>query len=101
VLWWWRFKGNVLGHGFPPRAPEFDVDGLMVPPWVRWPGFNLCQMGFREGWGGDYTQKFCEWWGKQSDEIRARVQARYPASESLGWSDFYDQLRGREQSPSR
>lgn len=90
MSWWW-IKGAFLGLGFPPRTPEFDADGLMVPPWVRWPGFSLCRASFREGWGGDYTVKFCSWMNAQPDDIRERVQSTYllPPSPS-GWEEFYE-----------
>ena len=70
-------------------APTFDRAGLMVPPWVKYPGMPRVSIGWRMGEGERYWDEFRAWW-RQSAGVRADVRSAYP--EPLGWMKFYDEL---------
>jgi hypothetical protein len=77
-------------YDFPdPEIPSIDADGLMIPPWLKYPGLPIGSIGWRMGDGEGYLDDFREWWKVQSEVIRANVRAKYPAIQ--GWERFYDE----------
>ena len=78
-----------VGDVFPdPPVSTFDADGLMVPPWVKYPAIARASIGWRMGEGEEYWDEFRDWWGAHPVETRRKVQATYPEPE--GWSGFYE-----------
>jgi hypothetical protein len=75
---------NTRQHCEP--EPAFDAEGLMVPPWVKFPNLPKRPVGW---WRGDqaYRADFREWWDRQTPEMQLRIQQRYP--EPSGWDEFY------------
>jgi hypothetical protein len=83
-----RISSRKTVDPFPdPPVPEIDGDGLMVPPWIKFPNIPLGSMGWRMGMGELYWARFVNWFRAQSTEIRAQVAAKYPEDED--WADFY------------
>lgn len=77
---------------FPePEIPEFDADGLMVPPWIKFPNIPLGSIGWRMGVGEDYWFRFRSWWFRQIRAKRVAVKTKYP--EPREWLGFYDRLK--------
>lgn len=77
-----------IGDPFPdPPVPTVDDDGLMIPPWVKYPAIPRASIGWRMGEGEEYWDEFRGWWQVQTVETRQLVRARYP--EPAGWSEFY------------
>ena len=73
---------------FPdPPVPEIDSEGLMVPPWVKYPAIPLGSIGWRMGEAEGYWDDFRAWWLQQPQEVRQRVQSKY--SEPVEWLGFY------------
>ena len=76
---------------FPdPPVPEFDVAGLMVPPWVKHPAIPRASIGWRMGEGEAYWDDFRAWWESQPADVQAAVRAAYP--EPPGWAEFYERV---------
>jgi hypothetical protein len=77
---------NLVGQPPELEVPTRDSDGLMVPPWIRFPDLPATPVGW---WRGDqsYRADFREWWDRQTPETRLRVQERYP--EPPSWEYFY------------
>jgi hypothetical protein len=69
-----------------PRNLDFDADGLMLPPWIRFPNLPKTPVGW---WRGDqnYRADFRKWWEQQPPATRLLIQERYP--EPPEWDLFY------------
>ncbi|MES9948593.1 MAG: hypothetical protein ABW118_06520 [Candidatus Thiodiazotropha sp.] len=77
---------------FPDREiPDYDDEGLMVPPWVKYPNIPLGSIGWRMGSGETYWYKYVDWYKTTNDEIKKRVQEKYSAEGR--WENFYLNLR--------
>lgn len=72
---------------FSNAAPDFDFDGLKVPPWIKYPNIPLGSIGWRMGAGEGYWDCFIDWWKLQLATTRLGVKTKYPEPEE--WSDFY------------
>src|SRR5689334_11027102 len=73
---------------FPdPPIPDVDAEGLMVPPWIKFPNIPLGSIGWRMGMGEDYLDRFRIWYRRQSREILQQLWAKYP--EIGDWKGFY------------
>jgi hypothetical protein len=77
---------NVVRQHPEPQTPVVEADGLMVPPWVKFPDIPTTPVGW---WRGDqaYRADFREWWDGQTPETQLRLQRRYP--EPPDWDGFY------------
>jgi len=73
-------------------VPEVDDEGLLVPPWIKYPNIHRGSIGWRMGFGEDYWVQFQEWWKAQSSEVRQRIQAKYP--DDGDWSGFWQMANG-------
>jgi hypothetical protein len=81
----------MMENPFPdPPMPEFDLAGLMVPPWVKYPAIPRASIGWRMGEGEEYWDNFRAWWDRQQVDIQAAVRATYP--EPSGWVGFYERV---------
>lgn len=75
---------------FENAVPDFDFEGLKVPPWIKYPNIPLGSIGWRMGEGESYWSCFVEWWNSQSEDIKCRVEVKYP---DTSWGDFYSGMR--------
>ncbi|AWM38863.1 hypothetical protein [Gemmata obscuriglobus] len=73
-----------------PPVPAFDADGMMIPPWVKYPSIPRASIGWRMGEGEEYWDNFRVWWGTQQVAVQTVMQATYP--EPTGWSGFYERV---------
>lgn len=80
---------NVVGPWTEPEIPTFDAEGLMVPPWVKYPNLPRGSMGWRMGVGESYLDDFDKWWSRQRRDVRLRVKSVYP--EPSDWPEYYKQ----------
>jgi hypothetical protein len=77
--------------GFPdPEIPSVDIEGLMVPPWLKYPNIPRRSMGWRMGVGEQYLEEFASWWQKQPREKRNAVKQTY--AEPADWAGFFATL---------
>jgi hypothetical protein len=60
---------NGVGHWPESQVPTLDSEGLMVPPWVKFPDLPATPVGW---WRGDqeYRAEFREWWDRQPLDAR-------------------------------
>jgi hypothetical protein len=75
---------------FAPEVSCTDTDGLMVPPWVKFPNLPKQSMAWwvaRDQACEGYRDVFLLWWGRQVPQKRQIVRERYP--EPPEWTDFY------------
>ena len=78
---------------FPdPEIPDYDDEGLMVPPWVKYPNIHLGSIGWRMGSGETYWHKYVDWYKASKEETKKRVQDKYKAEGR--WENFYSNLHG-------
>jgi hypothetical protein len=72
---------------FPdPPIPEIDADGLMVPPWIKYPNIPLGSIGWRMGMGEDYVDRFTAWYNKQHRNTHKLLWEKYPEPDM--WKAF-------------
>ena len=64
-----------------------DVDGLMIPPFAKYPDIKHRSIGWRMGAGETYASLFWDWWQKQDSPIRTTVTKKYP--EPTDWPDYW------------
>jgi hypothetical protein len=84
---------NVTGPIPDPPVPDIDADGLMVPPWVKFPNLPKQSMGWRMGLGEHYRcNTYPARWSRQSRPIRLQLRANYPEPED--WTGYYRRLLG-------
>jgi hypothetical protein len=77
---------------FPdPNVLDIDSEGLMVPPWIKFPNIPLGSIGWRMGVGEDYWYRFRNWYHKQIQETQKILCIKYP--EPDGWTHFYQRLK--------
>ena len=71
---------------FPdPPISSIDEEGLMVPPWIKFPNIPVGSIGWRMGIGESYKcEEFPKWWSGQPRSMRIRVKEKYPSPESWG-----------------
>jgi hypothetical protein len=82
---------EVVGPWPDPEVPDIDADGLMVPPWVKYPNLPKRSMGWRMGQGEHYKcDRYPAWWSRQTRPIRLQVRAKYPEPEE--WVGYYQWL---------
>ena len=70
-----------------PSNPDFDDNGMMLPPWLKYPELERYSAGWRMGGGEGYTDKFMQWWKRQSWDTREEMMQEYPAEGD--WEGFY------------
>ena len=76
---------------FPqPEIPSTDANGLMVPPWVKYPNIPRRSAGWRMGVGEHYLEEFGSWWNRQPRAKRLELRAAYVEPEE--WAGFYKSL---------
>lgn len=86
-------KDNNQVKPFPdPEMPDYDGEGLMVPPWIKYPNIPLGSIGWRMGAGETYWYKFIDWYKSNRGHIKKRIQEKYKAEGE--WEKFYVNLRG-------
>ena len=68
---------SIAGFWPDPPIPDFDSDGYMVPPWIKYPNLERISMGWRMGAGENYKRAFLEWWRKRSYELNCAYRAKY------------------------
>jgi hypothetical protein len=78
---------HAAGPWPDPPIPDLDSDGLMVPPWIKYPNLPRTSMGWRMGQGEAYRDDFDLWWSRQPRNIRLAARSKYP--ESVEWSGFW------------
>jgi hypothetical protein len=73
---------------FPnPEIPSFDEQGLMRPPWQKFPNIPHGSIGWRMGAGESYSDDFREWLESQPESIKSLMREKYPLPD--GWTGFY------------
>jgi hypothetical protein len=87
------FDPRLVVSPYPdPPVPDIDDEGLMVPPWIKFPNLPLESMGWRMGMGEDYLHRaFGGWYNKQLRATHKRLWVKYP--EPPGWTGFYRWLK--------
>jgi hypothetical protein len=79
-------EASVSGPFPNPEVPDLDLEGRLVPPWVKYPNLRRGSMGWRMGMGEWYLDKFAPWWKQLSEAKRVQYRADYPAPEE--WQSF-------------
>ncbi len=82
-------ESRIASEPWPdPEIPSFDENGIMVPPWVKYPNLSRESMGWRMGQGETYMDEFRAWfYGKNSRQQRVKIMNIYPATDN--WEGFY------------
>jgi hypothetical protein len=73
-------------HRPDSEIPDFDENGLMRPPWLKYPKIPVGSIGWRMGDGGGYLDDFRLWWKQQTEEARRIVRTTYPPPDA--WRPF-------------
>ena len=61
-----QMSDKRIVDAFPdPPVPDMDADGLMVPPWIKFPNIRRGSIGLRMGMGEDYRVRFRVLYTKQ------------------------------------
>lgn len=81
-----------------PPVPDMEADGLMVPPWIKFPNIPRGSIGWRMGMGEDYRDRFQIWYTKQLRDTHKRLWGKYPEPED--WTGFYRQQKMSSSSRS-
>lgn len=81
---------NECGPFPDPEIPDYDADGRMIPPWLKYPNLPRRSMGWRMGIGEGYVHKFLTWWNRLPRKQRLSYRGMYVEPEE--WKDF---LRSR------
>lgn len=69
---------KVVGPFPDPPIQDIDTDGLMVPPWIKYPNVPIESIGWRMGMCEEYKMKlYPVWWSRQPRPVRLRVRAKY------------------------
>jgi hypothetical protein len=72
---------------FPdPPIPDFDDEGMMVPPWIKFPNIPRRSIGWRMGVGEQYRDSFRAWFRSVPDDIYYRFREKY--IEPPEWKGF-------------
>jgi hypothetical protein len=89
----WRGE-NLLGFAlmetrdFLKQFGEFEnMDGLLVPPWKKFPTVDPLDMFWRMGQGEQYIVDLGKYLISLSDRDRIIYELSYPATGD--WSEFY------------
>jgi hypothetical protein len=82
----------TVGPWPDPPIPDFDSDGLMCPPWIKFPNLPRKSSGWRMGMGESYLEGFDTWWSHQARPVRLSARAKYP--EPQEWSGFWQSRSG-------
>jgi hypothetical protein len=80
-------QSDVAGPWPDPPIPDLDSEGIMHPPWAKYPNLPRSSMGWRMGAGESYLESFDTWWSQQSSPVRLAARAKYP--EPQEWSRFW------------
>ena len=75
-------------------VPDVDAEGLMAPPWVKYPNLPNGSAGWHTEFGQEYWLRFAGWYRAQPAAVRRRFRARYP--EPPSWVGVW---RGAAGSP--
>lgn len=78
---------NVVGPWPDPEIPTFDDQGIMVPPWIKYPNLPKGSMGWRMGEGEWYLGEFLNWYYANPRKKRVEIMNKY--REPKEWSGFY------------
>ena len=70
-----------------PENPTFDNDGIMLPPWIKYPNLPKESMGWRMGQGEDYMEQYLKWYYANPRSKRVEIMNKYKTPED--WSEFY------------
>ncbi|MBN1663969.1 MAG: hypothetical protein JW943_10245 [Deltaproteobacteria bacterium] len=70
-----------------PEIPTFDSEGIMVPPWIKYPNLLKDSMGWRMGQGESYIDDFYRWYYSRPRKVRVQIMNKYKEPEA--WSGFY------------
>lgn len=73
-----------------PPIPDFDSNGCMCPPWIKYPNLPRRSSGWRMGMGEAYRNDFEVWWSRQPRQARLAVRSAYP--EPQEWLGFWESL---------
>lgn len=66
-------------------VPDFDAEGLMTPPWLKFPGLRS-PYDFEPG-SDDYIAAFHQWWSHQDADTHARMMLDHFGPSM--WDGFY------------
>lgn len=69
---------------------DMDSEGLMHPPWKKFPNIPRGSMGWRMGPGERFFERFCSWWLRHPNHIRLALCAKY--MEPAPWAGFWQGL---------
>jgi ADP-ribosyl-[dinitrogen reductase] hydrolase len=71
----------------PDPDSNLDANGLMFPPWLKYPELERYSIGWRMGGGEGYMDEFQQWWKGQTWGVREAMMRAYPAEGE--WAGFY------------
>ena len=80
------------GNSPDPPIPDFDSEGLMHPPWAKFPNILRGSIGWRMGVGEAYLEDFSTWWSCQPRPARLSLRAKYV--EPSAWAGYWQSLSG-------
>ena len=70
-----------------PENSTIDDEGLMVPPWIKYPNLYFGSIGWRMGAGENYWYDFKNNLNLSSEHIRLKTIDKYP--EPIEWKGYY------------
>lgn len=78
---------DAYGPWPDPEISTFDPNGIMVPPWVKYPNLPKGSMGWRMGQGEWYIEDFYRWYYSNPRKRRVEIMSTYKEPEE--WKGFY------------
>ena len=64
-----------------------DNEGMMLPPWLKFPDIPLGSSGWRMGSGETYWYEFVDWFSTHDREYQDKYKVKYPKPER--WKSFW------------
>jgi len=69
-------------------AKELAAEGVLVPPWIKYPDIPRRSIGWRMGSGEWYLWMWSRWWARQDAAQRAAYVARWESTRPDPWRDW-------------